>query len=100
MKSYVFAAMETGGRGLCALPPKLLLLAGITALLVFCTQVASSATTESGFSELPKQAAFALTNPIVLVSPARLDFGSVPGGKRATREFLVENIGRGKLVGT
>jgi hypothetical protein len=54
----------------------------------------------SDFTPLPKQSTFALTNPLILVSPAKFDFGSVAIGEAATEEFLVENIGRGKLVGT
>ncbi len=40
------------------------------------------------------------TNPIILISPASLDFGSIPLGKTATNSFVVENAGGGTLVGT
>ena len=85
---------------MCALPGKLSLIAASTALVLFCKYAAPGAKADPSFSELPQQSTFALTNPIVLVSPTRLDFGSVPRGKRLAKEFLVENIGRGKLVGT
>ena len=99
MKSCFFAATERGGRGFWTLPRKLSLVAAMAALLFFCKHAASSMAAEPSFSSLPQQPTFALTNPIILVSPATLDFGLVPKGKRLTREFLVENIGRGKLVG-
>ena len=52
------------------------------------------------FAPLPTQPGFALTNGIILVSPTRLNFGTVPLGKSITNTFLVENFGHGKLVGT
>jgi hypothetical protein len=40
------------------------------------------------------------TNPVIVVTPMTLDFGQVTTNATATNTFLVENIGRGKLVGT
>jgi hypothetical protein len=40
------------------------------------------------------------TIPIILVTPRTLDFKSVPSGTTVTNTFVVENVGRGKLVGT
>src|SRR5690349_3477656 len=51
------------------------------------------------FAPLPKQSSFTWTNGIILVSPTKLNFGSLEPGKSATNTFLVENFGRGKLVG-
>jgi hypothetical protein len=75
------------------------LIAAIAALLFFCRYAELTAAAAPSFSSLPTQSTFALTNPVILVSPATLDFGSVPMGERVTKDFLVENIGRGKLVG-
>jgi len=61
---------------------------------------ASGANGTPDFAPLPKDSNFALTNAVLLVSPTTLDFGAVALGKGATNTFLVENIGRGKLVGT
>jgi hypothetical protein len=41
-----------------------------------------------------------LTNPVLVVTPTTLDFGRVATNATATKSFLVENIGSGKLVGT
>ena len=60
----------------------------------------SSAAESPTFAPLPDQPTFAITNGIVLVSPTRLNFGAVQLGKSVTNTFLVENFGRGKLVGT
>ena len=62
--------------------------------------IAPGADGTSDFAPIPKDSNFALTNAVILVSPTTLDFGSVALGKGATNTFLVENIGRGKLVGT
>ena len=51
------------------------------------------------FAPLPTQPGIELTNGIILISPARLNFGAVPLGQSATNTFLVENFGHGKLVG-
>ena len=40
------------------------------------------------------------TNPVIVVTPMNLDFGRVVTNTTATKTFLVENIGSGKLVGT
>jgi hypothetical protein len=40
------------------------------------------------------------TNPVIVVTPMTLDFGRVATNRTATNTFLVENIGRGTLVGT
>jgi hypothetical protein len=39
------------------------------------------------------------TNPVIVVSPHTIDFGSVPWKGAVTNTFLVENWGGGKLVG-
>jgi hypothetical protein len=39
------------------------------------------------------------TSPVIYVKPQALDFGRVPGKATATNTFIVENMGRGKLVG-
>ncbi len=39
------------------------------------------------------------TGPVIVVTPMTLDFGRVATNSTATNTFLVENIGRGKLVG-
>ena len=40
------------------------------------------------------------TNPVIYVTPMVLNFGTVASNKTATATFVVENMGRGKLVGT
>ena len=65
-------------------------------LLFECARAAESPT----FAPLPSQPSFALTNGVILVSPTRLNFGTVSLGKSVTNTFLVENFGHGKLVGT
>src|ERR1044071_5509570 len=66
-------------------------------LFFYQTSIGGEAPT---FAPLPdRPAPSPLTNPVPLVSPARLNFGSVPIGKSATNTFLVENFGGGKLVG-
>ena len=40
-----------------------------------------------------------MTNGIILISPTRINFGTVKVGKSVTNTFLVENFGNGKLVG-
>jgi hypothetical protein len=72
-----------------------LLLAG----LLFLFRPANAAESPT-FAPLPTQPTFALTNGIILLSPSRLNFGTVPLGKSATNTLLVENFGHGKLVGT
>src|SRR5690348_2665500 len=72
-----------------------LLLAG----LLFLFKPANAAESPT-FAPLPTQPNFALTNGIILLSPSRLNFGTVPLGKSVTNTLLVENFGRGKLVGT
>ncbi len=49
------------------------------------------------FAPIPSGGSFSLTNPIIIITPAKLDFGFVPAGKSATNTFLVENAGHGKL---
>jgi len=44
-------------------------------------------------------AATLFTNPIIVVTPMTLDFGTVTTNTTATNTFLVENAGGGKLVG-
>ena len=39
------------------------------------------------------------TTPVLYVSPAKLDFGRVATNTVATNTLLVENMGRGRLVG-
>jgi hypothetical protein len=39
------------------------------------------------------------TNPVIVVTPMTLDCGRVVTNTIATNTFLVENIGRGRLVG-
>ena len=46
------------------------------------------------------EASTLFTNPVIVVTPMTLDFGRVATNTTATNTFLVENIGRGKLVGT
>jgi len=45
------------------------------------------------------QASSLITNPVVMVTPLTLDFGSVQPKTTVTNTFLVENAGGGKLVG-
>jgi hypothetical protein len=45
------------------------------------------------------EASTLFTNPVIVVSPKALDFGRVATNTTATNTFLVENIGRGTLVG-
>src|ERR1019366_881415 len=45
------------------------------------------------------QAATLFTTPVILVSPKTLDFGRVATKTIATNTFLVQNIGKGTLVG-
>jgi hypothetical protein len=45
------------------------------------------------------QAASLITNPVVMVTPIVLDFGSVKSNTTATNTLMVENAGGGKLVG-
>ncbi len=52
------------------------------------------------FSPIPSGGSFSITNPIIIITPAKLDFGFVPEGRSATNTFLVENAGHGKLSGT
>lgn len=52
------------------------------------------------FSPVPQGGSFSITNPIIMITPATLDFGYVAQGKSATNSFLVENVGHGKLSGT
>jgi hypothetical protein len=59
-----------------------------------------SAQQQPTFTPLPEKPSVALTNGIILISPAKLNFGSVQIGKSATNTFVIENFGRGKLVGT
>jgi hypothetical protein len=40
------------------------------------------------------------TNPVIFVSPPTLNFGPVATNAIVTNTFVVENMGRGKLVGT
>jgi len=40
-----------------------------------------------------------ITNPVVIVTPTTIDFGSVKAKTTVTNTFLVENAGGGKLVG-
>ena len=40
-----------------------------------------------------------ITNPVVMVTPITMDFGSVKAKSTVTNTFLVENAGGGKLVG-
>ncbi len=64
----------------------------------------ASANKKSGeapvFSPIPQGGSFSITNPIIMITPATLDFGYVAAGKTATNTFLVENVGSGKLSGT
>ena len=46
------------------------------------------------------EASTLFTNPVIVVTPTTLDFGRVATNTNATRTFLVENFGSGKLVGT
>jgi hypothetical protein len=39
------------------------------------------------------------TNAVIAIAPGTLDFGSVRAGATATNTFLVENLGRARLVG-
>jgi|ERR1051326_3988825 hypothetical protein len=45
------------------------------------------------------QAGSLITNPVVMVTPMVLDFGSVKSKTSVTNSVLVENAGGGKLVG-
>jgi hypothetical protein len=56
------------------------------ALLVLCPQRVAKAGT-------------LFTNPVLVVTPMTLDFGRVATNTMATNTFLLENIGRGTLVG-
>ena len=40
------------------------------------------------------------TTPVIYVRPQTLDFGRVAAKATATNTFLVENMGKGRLVGT
>ena len=40
------------------------------------------------------------TNPVILVSPGNLNFGSVASNLTVTKSFLVQNVGGGMLAGT
>ena len=40
------------------------------------------------------------TRPFIVVSPMKADFGTLRMGESATNSFLVENVGRGTMVGT
>jgi hypothetical protein len=42
----------------------------------------------------------ASTNPVIAVTPASLDFGSIPAGTTADQTFTVQNTGGGMLSGT
>ena len=46
------------------------------------------------------EASTLFTTPVIIVTPVTLDFGRVATNTNATRTFLVENFGGGKLVGT
>ena len=46
------------------------------------------------------EASTLFTNPVIVVTPITFDFGRVATNTNATRSFLVENFGGGKLVGT
>jgi len=46
------------------------------------------------------EAATLFTTPVIYVKPQTLDFGRVAAKATATNTFLVENMGKGKLVGT
>jgi hypothetical protein len=45
------------------------------------------------------QAGTWFTNAVIVITPAKLDFGAVAAHQTATNTFLVENAGGGKLVG-
>ncbi len=71
----------------------------LVCLSLCCVAPRTLAAEAPPFSPSPNRPGFALTNPIIVVSPKMLDFGPVPAGKSATNTFLVENMGHGKLVG-
>ncbi len=45
------------------------------------------------------EAADLFTNAVIAIAPGTLDFGGVRAGATATNTFLVENLGRARLVG-
>lgn len=47
----------------------------------------------------PTHASSLITNPVVMVKPLVVDFGSVRSHTTATNTMMVENAGGGKLVG-
>ncbi len=95
MNSSLLLARQTRRR-LLRYSPVILVL---STFLLFCNYGETIAAGAPGFSSVPKQSTFALTNAVILVSPTALDFGSVPVGNSTTNTFLVENIGRGRLIG-
>jgi hypothetical protein len=99
MKSRLLGVSQTGPGEPRSLPLFLSVLLALGALLVLCDDGAPSALGAPSFAPLPKPSTFVLTNAIILVTPPALNFGSVPLGKGATNTFLVENVGRGRLVG-
>jgi hypothetical protein len=100
MKSWIFSAKDLKGKGLLALQRLGLVISLAAAGLPLLLRGAPDANGASDFAPLPSQPAVTLTNPIIMVSPAKLDFGSVAVGKSVTATFLVQNVGHGKLVGT
>jgi len=72
----------------------------LSSLLLFRAYPPPSATGAAVFSPLPNQPALLITNAILLVTPATLHFEPVPRGKSVTNTFLVENVGRGRVIGT
>jgi hypothetical protein len=100
MNSWLFSAEDPKGKGLLALQRLGLVISIAAAGLLLLLRGAPDANGASDFAPLPSQPAVTLTNPIILVSPAKLDLGSVAVGKSVTATFLVQNVGHGKLVGT
>ena len=100
MKSWLFSAEHPKGKGRFARQRLTLVISIAVAGVLWLLPGAPNAIGASEFAPLPSQPAVTLTNAIILVSPARLDFGSVAVGKSVTATFLVQNVGHGKLVGT
>ncbi|HEY5909549.1 MAG TPA: hypothetical protein VJA21_02980 [Verrucomicrobiae bacterium] len=83
------------GQCACSRP----VMASIGALVLLCLLTVPESVGASVFSPLPTRPSVVLTNPIILITPKALSFGVVPAGKSATNTFLIENVGRGELIG-
>lgn len=64
---------------------------------VFDPAVTEKATTKGSSTNAPGSSLF--PTPVVVITPGIMDFGGVLTNTYATNTFLVENAGRGKVVG-